>query len=441
MTEYRNQCQKHKQELRVMNKLLIRELGDGADIQSMVQEKDSSSGPGWRGRQQQITVLQAKVSELQHTLKQCKAKLENASRSSSKMQESTVTETNDLPEFAAFADQRQVKALDKMDKMKRHVAKEALADLTALQTSHKELQQRYDASRARCQTLANQLQTLKGQVERLQSKSERDDHILQSLTMKSPRVQSPPQHTVPVTICAEAGEEEKLKSLCAKQAQDIHQLQCKVVELQLKLREQLDAAVPEDAPASVRRHDGKQANVPAQSTRGKAVSGASSLSTVSLPSIHGGGMTVRKDANGSANHRQVQSASRKPAPKFAKLDLTTTNTESAKSPSSSAMPIPSAAVAALQAERDHLRQLTSRLIEQNNSLTQAPSLSSVAVDDSEQLPQSSQQYSQVLNQLQKENKQLRTALSSSHQAKVTALDQFKLAIEQVQKTRHAAQKS
>lgn len=65
LAEFRNQCEKLKKDLKVAHKVLAKEVGDGFNITSLL--NDSS---GWRGRQQQITSLQNKVTELKSQLGQ-----------------------------------------------------------------------------------------------------------------------------------------------------------------------------------------------------------------------------------------------------------------------------------------------------------------------------------------------------------------------------------
>ncbi|XP_071590658.1 coiled-coil domain-containing protein 13 isoform X3 [Heliangelus exortis] len=63
--DYRNQLQSAKQELKMTQKLLANEVGENVNIQSLLVNSGS-----WRGRAQQILVLQNKVRELENQLGQ-----------------------------------------------------------------------------------------------------------------------------------------------------------------------------------------------------------------------------------------------------------------------------------------------------------------------------------------------------------------------------------
>ncbi|XP_075000434.1 coiled-coil domain-containing protein 13 isoform X2 [Calonectris borealis] len=67
--EYRNQLQSAKQELKMTQKLLANEVGEDVNIQSLLTNSGS-----WRGRAQQILVLQSKVRELENQLGQNKTR-------------------------------------------------------------------------------------------------------------------------------------------------------------------------------------------------------------------------------------------------------------------------------------------------------------------------------------------------------------------------------
>ncbi|XP_068790201.1 coiled-coil domain-containing protein 13 isoform X3 [Struthio camelus] len=116
--EYRNQLQSTKQELKMTQKLLANEVGEDVNVQSLL----ATSG-SWRGRAQQILVLQGKVRELESRLCQTK------SRTSS-------TEIDD--DLLALTDPRKLSAQEKNLLKIRSLEKEKKE---ALESQQKQMQE------------------------------------------------------------------------------------------------------------------------------------------------------------------------------------------------------------------------------------------------------------------------------------------------------------
>ncbi|XP_065600878.1 coiled-coil domain-containing protein 13 isoform X2 [Cyrtonyx montezumae] len=179
--EYRNQLQSAKQELKMTQKLLANEVGEDVNIQSLLTNSGS-----WRGRAQQILVLQSKVRELENQLGQ------NKSRTSlSEMDE----------ELLALADPRKCSAQEKnLLKIRRleKERKEALEKLTvehdALQKNHEEVKKNLDASKARNRVLCSEVKTLKGQIVTLLEKGKHDDELIDALLSQQKQMQEILKH-------------------------------------------------------------------------------------------------------------------------------------------------------------------------------------------------------------------------------------------------------
>ncbi|XP_065523005.1 coiled-coil domain-containing protein 13 isoform X4 [Lathamus discolor] len=116
--EYRNQLQSAKQELKMTQKLLANEVGEDVNIQSLLTNSGS-----WRGRAQQILVLQSKVRELENQLGQSKTR-----KSLSKVDE----------ELLALIDPRKLSAQEKNLLKIRSLEKEKKE---TLETQQKQMQE------------------------------------------------------------------------------------------------------------------------------------------------------------------------------------------------------------------------------------------------------------------------------------------------------------
>ncbi|KAI6074754.1 Coiled-coil domain-containing protein 13 [Aix galericulata] len=179
--EYRNQVQSAKQELKMMQKLLANEVGEDVNIQSLLTNSGS-----WRGRAQQILVLQSKVRELENQLGQTKSRT-----SLSEMDE----------ELLALADPRKLSAQEKnllkirsLEKEKKEALEKLTGEHNALQKNHEEVKKKLDASKARNKVLCSEVKTLKGQIATLLEKGKHDDELIDALLSQLKQMQEILKH-------------------------------------------------------------------------------------------------------------------------------------------------------------------------------------------------------------------------------------------------------
>ncbi|XP_069715259.1 coiled-coil domain-containing protein 13 [Phaenicophaeus curvirostris] len=179
--EYRNQLQSAKQELKMTQKLLANEVGEDVNIQSLLTNSGS-----WRGRAQQILVLQGKVRELENQLGQNK----------------TVTLLSELDEEQlALTDPRKLSAREKnllkirsLEKEKREALEKLAGEHDALQKSHEEVKKKLDASKARNKILGSEVKTLKEQIGTLLEKGKHDDELIDALLSQQKQMQEILKH-------------------------------------------------------------------------------------------------------------------------------------------------------------------------------------------------------------------------------------------------------
>ncbi|XP_068032115.1 LOW QUALITY PROTEIN: coiled-coil domain-containing protein 13 [Anomalospiza imberbis] len=176
VTEYRNQLQNLKQELKLTQKILAKEVGEDVNIQSLL----ANSG-NWRGRAQQILLLQTKVQELEHKLNQQKIR-------------ASLLEVDEG--LLAFPDPRKLSVQEKnllkirsLEKEKKESLEKLSEQHNTLQKKHEELKKKLDASRARNQMLCGEVKMLKGQIGTLLEKGKHDDELIDALLSQQKQMQ------------------------------------------------------------------------------------------------------------------------------------------------------------------------------------------------------------------------------------------------------------
>ncbi|XP_051468297.1 coiled-coil domain-containing protein 13 isoform X2 [Apus apus] len=205
--DYRNQLQSAKQELKMTQKLLANEVGEDVNIQSLL----INSG-GWRGRAQQILVLQSKVRELESQLGQNK----------------TRTSLGEIAEeLLVLTDPRKLSAQEKnllkirsLEKEKKEALEKLTGEHDALQKSHEEVKKKLDASKARNKVLSSEVKTLKGQIITLLEKGKHDDELIDALMKKSahqgdssgPADPPPPKHSEGFTLASGSNQVGRIES-------------------------------------------------------------------------------------------------------------------------------------------------------------------------------------------------------------------------------------
>ncbi|XP_057896814.1 coiled-coil domain-containing protein 13 isoform X2 [Melospiza georgiana] len=176
VTEYRNQLQNLKQELKLTQKILAKEVGEDVNIQNLLTNSGS-----WRGRAQQIVLLQGKVHELEHKLNQQKIR----------------TSLLEMDEgLLAFPDSRKLSVQEKnllkirsLEKEKKESLEKLSAQHNSLQKNHEELKKKLDATRARNQMLCGEVKMLKGQIGTLLEKGKHDDELIDALLSQQKQMQ------------------------------------------------------------------------------------------------------------------------------------------------------------------------------------------------------------------------------------------------------------
>ncbi|XP_076379645.1 uncharacterized protein LOC117229239 [Megalopta genalis] len=153
--ESKNACSSLKLEINKLNKLLCSEVGENVNLSNL-----SNQPGGWRGRAEQIQLLQQKVAELQSRL----SDYEGTQKTS-----------------IASVDRKCMAGLRSMEKERRQYIENCVKQLRQSEIAIESQKRKLEASKARIKVLEHELNAAKGCIAVLNEKRSHDDQMIETL--------------------------------------------------------------------------------------------------------------------------------------------------------------------------------------------------------------------------------------------------------------------
>ncbi|XP_076635480.1 coiled-coil domain-containing protein 13 [Colletes latitarsis] len=153
--ESKNTCVSLKQEINKLHKLLYSEVGENVSINNLLNQSN-----GWRGRAEQIHLLQQKVTELQ----------------------SKLWDYEGTQKTIASVDRKNLTNLRNLEKERRQQIENSAKQLRQSEIAIEGYKRKLEASKARIKVLEHELNLMKGNLTVLNEKRTHDDHLIETLS-------------------------------------------------------------------------------------------------------------------------------------------------------------------------------------------------------------------------------------------------------------------
>ncbi|XP_076657900.1 coiled-coil domain-containing protein 13 [Halictus rubicundus] len=231
--ESKNTCVSLKSEINKLNKLLCSEVGENVSLANL-----SNQPGGWRGRAEQIQLLQQKVAELQSKLSDyegghCQKTSTGIENLLTRVDKNEKRSDNDQRFSSASVDRKCFASFRSIEKERRQQIENSAKQLRQSEIAIEGYKRKLEASKARIKVLEHELNAAKGSIAVLNEKRSHDDQLIETLGERLKTMEARQQEReTDMKI-----KEEKIGRECMNLRNDLQSAQLQIERLRRKLEE------------------------------------------------------------------------------------------------------------------------------------------------------------------------------------------------------------